>query len=337
MRTALKEEVGYKDRRILIAGGAGLIGSELTRQISAQGAACTVLDNFSSGRVQYVDGLRRLTIIKGDIRNEEDIKRAMKDQEVVFNLVALPFIPDSYKIPENFVLTNIVGAVNLLRVLASSRSVGSYVHVSSSEVYGNARYVPMDENHPTFPQSTYAVTKLAAERLAFTMHKEHGFPCVILRPFNSYGPHYTQPYIVPEIICQLLASTGEVRLGNVDSTRDFTYVEDTAKGISLAGLKGNWGGDVINLGSGHDISIRQLVQNISQIMGKKGKIVQDRRRLRPLDVERLVASAEKARELLGWAPRISLEEGLRKTIDWYIHNIESLPLGAAMSRVNTVS
>ena len=261
--------LNLKDKKILVTGGAGFIGSEVVSQLIKKNAMVTVLDNFSSGKKQYLPkNNKKLKIIKGDITDEKIVKRAVKDQESVIHLAALPFIPDSFYYPADFFNVNTTGSVNLLWKSIQSNSVDRFIHISTSEVYGSAQFVPMDENHPTAPHSTYAVSKLAGDRVAFTLHKENGFPVVIIRPFNSYGPKYTQPYIIPEIMNQLLNGTKELMLGNVDATRDFTYVSDTADAIirSLSAKKAV--GEIINVGSGNEISIRDLV-NLSGALKKE--------------------------------------------------------------------
>jgi len=174
----------------------------------------------------------------------------------------------------------------------------------------------MDEDHPTLPHSTYAVSKLAADRAVFTMHKEHGFPAAIMRPFNSFGPNITQPYIIPEIVLQLLNENSALHLGNVASSRDFTFVSDTARGIILALSEKRAIGETINLGRSVENKIRDLAYLIAELMGKEIHIEADDARLRPFDVERLCCSNKKAEELLDWKPEVSLEDGLRATIDW---------------------
>lgn len=302
--------------KIVVTGGAGFIGSEVVRQLCEQDAQITILDNFSSGKMEYIEGLGNLNIIKGDVCDKNDISEALKNQEFVIHLAALPFIPDSYYFPQEFFGVNTIATINVLWQSIQTETVEKFIYVSTSEVYGTAKYVPMDEDHPTFPHSTYAVSKLAADRAVFTMHKEHGFPVAIMRLFNSYGPNITQPYIIPEIILQLLNGNKSLYLGNVESSRDFTYVTDTAKGILLALSKEKAIGETINLGSGEDIKIKDLAFLIAELMEKQIEIGVDLTRLRPYDVERLYCSNKKAEKLLGWKPDVSLENGLRKTIDW---------------------
>lgn len=305
--------------KVLVTGGAGFIGSEVTRQLCELGAKITVFDNFASGKAEYLDGLG-VKIIRGDVCDKVSVSGALTDQEMVLHLAALPFIPDCYVNPSAFFEVNAIGTVNMMWGAIKSDSVKKFVHVSSSEVYGSAKYGPMDEDHPTLPHSTYAASKLAADRAVSTLHKEHSFPAVIIRPFNSYGPCITQPYIVPEIVTQLLNGDW-LRLGNIGASRDFTYVSDTARGIILALTEQKAVGETINIGSGRDVKIGDLASLIAGLMGKKAKIVQDESRFRPYDVERLLCDNRKARELLGWEPKVSLEDGLKKTIEWIRANL----------------
>lgn len=315
-----ENNLNLEDIRILVTGGAGFIGSEVVRQLCEQNASVTVLDNFSSGKREYIEGFDDLNVVKGDVCDESDVSRVLKDQEFVIHMAALPFIPDSYHFPQEFFRVNTIGTINLLWGSIQSETVEKFVNISTSEVYGTAKYVPMDEDHPTLPHSTYAVSKLAADRAVFTMHKEHDFPAVIIRPFNSFGPNITQPYIIPEIVLQLLNGNRVLHLGNVESSRDFTYVTDTARGILLALSEEKAVGETINLGRGEDIKIKDLAFLIAELMGKKIEIETDTARFRPYDVERLYCSNKKAEKLLGWKPKVSVEDGLSMTIDWIKKN-----------------
>ena len=308
------------EKKVLATGGAGFIGSEVVRQLCEQNADVTVLENFSSGKMEYIQGFDSVKVVKGDVCDEDAVSKMLKDQELVIHLAALPFIPDSYYHPEEFFKVNALGSVNMMRGSIQSETVERFVHVSSSEVYGTAKYVPMDEEHPTRPHSTYAASKLAADRAVFTMQKEHNFPSVIVRPFNSYGPNITQPYIIPEIVLQLLTQNESIKLGNVESSRDFTYVTDTARGIIMALTNKNAVGETINLGSSREIKIRDLVFLMAKLLGKQVKVKRDPSRFRPYDVERLLCDYTKAKKILGWEPQVSLEEGLQRTIEWIANN-----------------
>ena len=306
-----------QDKRVLVTGGAGFIGSETVNQLLSQGSLVTVFDNFSSGKMHFLPKQNKnLSIIKGDITNELAVAKATKNQEAIIHLAALPFIPDSFYYPVDFFKVNTIGSMNLFWSAVKSKTVDVVVNISTSEVYGSAQYSPMDENHPTSPFSTYAVSKLAADRAAFTLHKENGFPSIVIRPFNTYGPRFTEPYIIPEILSQLLRGNRELNLGNINSTRDFTFVSDTVRAILKAMQGKKTIGEIINVGSENEIRIGDLVTKLSKIMKVKTKIKRDESRLRPYDVNRLVCNNKKAQKLLNWRPTISINKGLKMTFDW---------------------
>jgi len=306
----------YEGKNVLVTGGAGFIGSELVVELRKHGADVTVLDDFSFGDLQNIRKLK-VKVICGDLREEEAVVKATKGQNIIFHLAARPFIPLCYQRPKEFFAVNADGTLNLM-LATLNENPEMIVHVSSSEVYGTAQYVPMDENHPVNPHSTYAVSKLAADRICFSLYKEHGMPITIIRPFNTYGPRETHPYIVPTVISQLVRSNKLV-LGNLESSRDFTYVADTVRALLIAGQCKQAVGEVINVGSGKDVKIRDLVYLIARLMGKKKiEISQDKSKLRPFDVDRLCANYDKANRILKWEPTISLEDGLKETIDWYL-------------------
>tara|TARA_Y100000590_G_scaffold81302_1_gene90329 strand:+ start:1222 stop:2208 length:987 start_codon:yes stop_codon:yes gene_type:complete len=308
--------MNLKNKRILVTGGAGFIGSEIVSQLLEKKSLVTVLDNFSSGKRQYLPKSKQLKIIKGDIRDEKNTAKAIKDQEIIINLAALPFIPDSFHHPSDFFSVNTMGSVNVLWKAINAKTPELFIHISTSEVYGSAQKTPMDENHPTAPHSTYAVSKLAADRSAFTLYKENGFPTVVIRPFNSYGPRFTEPYIIPEIMNQLLKGTKELTLGNVNTSRDFTFVQDTADGILRCIDNKKAIGEIINIGSGTEISILNLAKKILKISKKKIPIKYDESRERPYDVNRLICDNKKANKLLKWKPKVSMLDGLTRSYEW---------------------
>jgi len=310
----------FQERHVLVTGGAGFIGSELVKQLIHEGAVVTILDNFSSGKKHYLPNHKKLKIIKGDVVNENLVKRTVKDQEIIFNLAALPFIPDSYYYPMTFFQVNTIGTMNVLWSAIKSKSVDLFVQISTSEVYGSAQYIPMDENHPTSPYSTYAVSKLAADRATFTLHKENGFPTVVIRPFNTYGPNFTEPYIIPEIITQIQKNATQVTLGNTNSTRDFTYVTDTVDAFLKAANHKSASGEIINIGTGSEIKIINLANKLIKISKKKIKVRTDESRLRPYDVDRLICDNKKARTILKWKPKVSINTGLERTFGWAVKN-----------------
>jgi nucleoside-diphosphate-sugar epimerase len=314
-----KPDIDLKGAQVLVTGGCGFIGSEVVRQLCQYNAKVTIFDNLSSGKEAYIKENDGVSLLKGDLIDESKLSKAMDRIEYVIHLAALPFIPDSYYYPRDFFTVNVNGTINL--VLASvKKGVKRFVYISSSEVYGTALFTPMNENHPTLPQSTYSVSKLAAERVVYTMHLEHDLPVVIIRPFNSFGPNITQPYIIPEITNQLINGNREVKLGNIHSKRDFTFVSDTARGIILAMITDGINGETINLGTGKAVAVKELVRMIADITSRDYSIVIDPSRIRPSDVETLISDYSKANRLLGWAPSISLREGLEHTIEWIRKN-----------------
>ena len=318
MELGILEEI--KDKQVLITGGCGFIGSEVTKQISDLGGKVTIIDNLSSGKEEYIKKIPNVSLINAELNDKEIIQDLVKEKDYVINLAALPFIPDSYFYPNEFFEVNVNATINLALAVSKEKRIKRFVHISSSEIYGSARHVPMDENHPTTPQSTYAVSKLAGERVVYTMHKEHNFPAVVIRPFNSFGPNITQPYIIPEIISQLLKNNDQVTLGNINSKRDLTFVSDTARGIILALVVEGIVGETINIGSQRALSIKELVKEISNIMDRDVSINVDSTRFRPDDVDTLVCDYNKANKLLGWKPEISINEGLEATIEWVKEN-----------------
>ena len=309
-----------KGKTIFVTGGAGFVGSEIVRQISASGGTAIVYDNLSSGKKKFIQNYPRVKIIKGDVKNRLTIHKAIQKSQYIINLAALPFIPDSFHYPQEFFEVNTNGTLNLILESINHKKIKNFVHISTSEVYGSAKKSPMDENHPILPQSTYAVSKLAGEKAVFTMHKEHDFPAVMIRPFNTYGPNITQPYIIPEIIMQVLGKNSEIKLGNINAERDFTFVSDTANGIIRALFSKKAIGETINLGSGKSHKIKDIVKSVSSILEKKVTIISKKDRLRPFDVNKLVCDNRKAKKILNWEPKITFDEGLKNTVNWIKDN-----------------
>ncbi len=309
-----------KNKQVLLTGGCGFIGSEITKQLSKAGAKITIIDNLSSGKERHIRGLKGITLLKGDLSDTNLVKKAVKNQEYIIHLAALPFIPDSYHYPMEFFEVNVNATINLALAAIKEKKVKRFVHISSSEIYGSSRYSPMDENHPTTPHSTYAVSKLAGERVVYTLHKEHELPVVIIRPFNSFGPNITQPYIIPEIIGQILKGRKELTLGNIHSKRDLTFVSDTARGIILPLITDGVIGETINVGSERAVAIKDLVKIISELMSKDVQIKIDASRFRPYDVDSLICDYGRANRLLGWKPEVSIADGLKMTIKWMVNN-----------------
>ena len=306
-----------KNQTVLVTGAGGFIGSHLAEQLVQLGAKTRALvhyrGNGSWGWLDESPFRGEMEIIAADVRDRDLVVQAMKGVNVVFHLAALIGIPYSYHAPSSYVDTNIVGTLN---VLQAGRDLGveRIVHTSTSEVYGTARYVPIDESHPLQAQSPYAATKIGADKLVESFHLSYGLPVVTVRPFNAFGPRQSERAIVPTIITQIL-SGDTVRLGNLNPTRDLNYVSNTVDAFVLAAATV---GKTMNIGSGREISIGKLVELIAGLMGKKIQIQVEDERERPQnsEVERLLANATLARETIGWEPKVSLEDGLRKTIDF---------------------
>jgi dTDP-glucose 4,6-dehydratase len=311
-----------KGENVLVTGGAGFIGSSLVRELLKEGANVVVYDNFLYGdKCNLVDvEENHIQTENGDVLSwkiYDVIKR--HDVQYVFHLAAEPYIPHCYDNPEKFFDVNVKGTMNVL-MACKTFGVKRILHFSSSEVYGTAQYTPMDENHPTLPLSNYAVSKLAADRLCFVFHHEHNIPVIILRPFNSYGPRETQPYVIPEIISQLCRGN-TAKLGNIKAKRDFTYVEDTAK-AAIAAMKSDIpNGEVVNVGSNKAYSIEELTYLVGKLVGYEDiEIKIDSSRLRPIDVNVLQCDYSKIKKYTDWEPVITIEDGLKRTIDWYKEN-----------------
>lgn len=307
--------------KALVTGGAGFMGSALVRCLVNEGWEVYAYDNFVTGTAANLKSVIPSDhVVRGDVESWKFMKTLSTIKpDTVYHLAADPYIPMSYDYPERFMRTNIQGTLNVL-MTSTTFGVRRIVHYSTSEVYGSAQTVPMNEQHPTLPHSVYAVSKLAGDQLCRVLAKEQGVPVTIVRPFNCYGPRETHPYVVPEIVSQLV-KTGKLILGNLEARRDFTYVDDTARAVCMLAEKDGFVGEAFNVGSGKDYSVRELVDTANSIMkAVPAEIRVDKSRLRPYDVGRLVCDNSKVRKATGWKPEVTLEEGLRKTIDWYREN-----------------
>ena len=313
--------------KVLVTGSEGFIGSHLVETLVEKGfkVKAFVRYNFKNdwGWLEKSKYLKYVEIYTGDIRDFDSVYDAMKDVDVVFHLAALIGIPYSYVSPLAYIKTNTEGTYNVLEA-ARKLQVQRVIHTSTSEVYGTAQYVPIDEKHPYNPQSPYAASKAAADHLALSYYRSFGLPVTIIRPFNTYGPRQSARAIIPTIISQILAGKKQIKLGNLKPTRDLTYVKDTVRGFIEVGLHEKSVGDVFNLGTGKEISVGDLAKMIMKLMNAEAEILTDEERIRPekSEVERLVANAEKAEKLTGWRARYTLEEGLNETINWFKENLE---------------
>lgn len=315
-------------KKILVTGADGFIGSHLTEFLIREGhdvRAFVFYNSFNSWG--WLDDsppeiLAQLDVFPGDIRDPYGVKKAMMGCDTVLHLAALIAIPFSYHSPDAYVDTNIRGTLNILQA-ARELSVQRVVHTSTSEVYGTALSVPITEDHPLQGQSPYSATKIGADQLALSFHRSFSLPVTVVRPFNTYGPRQSARAVIPTIITQLAAGQRQLKLGSIHPTRDFNYVDDTVRGFHRMAMAEAVEGEVVNLGSGYEISVGDLAHTIGQIMNVSFEIQTENQRLRPenSEVERLLASNEKARRLLGWTPKYGgldgLKRGLEKTIAWF--------------------
>ncbi len=309
--------------KILVTGAGGFIGSHLCELCAAEGAEVRAFVHYNSrsdrGMLEDLDtkSLKNLEIIAGDLRDAEAVRKAVRGCDCVMHLGALIGIPYSYANPSDVVQTNVLGSLHVLQACLEY-DVERLVQTSTSEVYGTAKYTPMDEAHPLNPQSPYAASKVASDKLAESYHRTYGLPVVILRPFNAYGPRQSPRAVIPTIILQALRR-GSVRLGNLETKRDLTYVTDTAKGFIAAVAAPGIEGETIQLGSQCEYSVRDLVDLVGSVLNKKLKTISDARRRRPetSEVNRLFASNELAKERLLWRPETGMVEGLERTVRWF--------------------
>lgn len=316
--------MNLKNKKILVTGADGFIGSHLVEGLLETGCrvrAFVYYNSFNSwGWLDTLppDRLRQIDVFPGDIRDPNGVRTAMEGIEVVFHLAALIAIPFSYHSPDSYVDTNIKGTLNVLQAAKDARCERILV-TSTSEVYGTAQYVPIDEKHPFQGQSPYSATKIGADRLAESFYRSFNTPVTIARPFNTYGPRQSARAVIPTIITQLLAGAKEIKLGSLHPTRDFNYVKDTVRGfLSIAGSEKTIG-EEINIASQQEISIGELAQTIIDQINPDARIISDDVRLRPekSEVERLLGANEKIRELTDWHPSRSLKQGIRETIEWF--------------------
>jgi len=312
----------WSGRSVLVTGAGGFIGSNLVDHLTRAGADVRAFVRYNSrndyGCLELTDPevLSSIEVFTGDLTNPEAVSTAVRDREIVLHLGALIPIPYSYRHPREYVAANVTGTLNVLEAVRRS-DVGRLVQVSSSEVYGTAPTVPIPETHPLVPQSPYAATKVAADQLALSYWRSFSVPVAVARPFNTFGPRQSARGVIPTIIAQAL-TRDVVELGSTSPTRDFLYVEDTARAIAHCGLANGIEGETINFGSGREISIGDLADEIIRRIGREVQIVSSEERVRPplSEVERLLADTRKAGELLGWQPSVAFEDGLQLTIDW---------------------
>jgi NAD dependent epimerase/dehydratase len=321
--------MNWQGKKVLITGAEGFIGSHLTERLVELGADVTALAQYNSfnswGWIDTFDKKVKdsIKVVTGDIREYDGMKRIIKGQEVVLHLAALIAIPYSYLSPMAYVRTNVEGTTNVLEA-CREYDVEKIVHTSTSETYGTALYVPIDEKHPMQGQSPYSASKIGADMMAESYHRSFNMPIATLRPFNTYGPRQSARAVIPTIISQILAGKTEIKLGSLTPTRDFNFVLDTAEAFIKVAESEKTIGEVINAGSNYEITIGDTVKKIIKIIGKDVKILCDDERIRPenSEVNRLWADNAKIKELTDWAPNYNIDRGLEATVEWVKNNMQ---------------
>lgn len=316
--------MNLESKHVLVTGADGFIGSHLVEELLLKGCKVRAFAYYNSfNSWGWLDSLSKeqlsqIEVITGDIRDRGSVSRAMEDIDVVFHLAALIGIPYSYYSPESYVGTNITGTLN---VLEEAKRLGTerVLVTSTSEVYGTAQYVPIDENHPFQGQSPYSATKIGGDRMAESYYRSFDLPVTIVRPFNTYGPRQSARAIIPTIISQLCNGKEEIQLGSLTPTRDLVYVKDTARGFIAIAESENAIGQEINIATQLEVTIGDLAQSLIDQINPNAKIVTDEQRVRPgkSEVERLLGSNEKIKRLTDWTPQVDLESGLAETIEWF--------------------
>lgn len=318
----------WDGRRVLVTGAGGFIASHLVERLAESGAQVRALARYNSrgdpGLLNLLPSstLERIEIIFGDLRDLPTLESAMEGVSHVFHLGALIAIPYSYRRPAEVVETNVIGTLNVL-LAARSNQVERVVHTSTSEVYGTALRVPIDEDHPLQGQSPYSASKIGADKLAESFYRSYDLPVVTLRPFNTYGPRQSMRAVIPTIITQALTRP-MIRLGNLDARRDLTYVQDTVSGFMRVAETPGIEGETFNLGYGEEVSIGELAKLVIELVERPVKIELDPQRLRPekSEVQRLLSDNSRARERLGWIPEVPLRAGLQETIHWITGHLD---------------
>ena len=307
---------------ILITGADGFIGSHLTEMLAGRGYQIKALSQYNSfnnwGWLEEVNCLDEIEVLTGDIRDPHFCKYITKDIDLIFHLAALIAIPYSYIAPDSYVDTNVKGTLNICQA-ALENDVKRVIHTSTSEVYGTAEYVPIDEKHPLQPQSPYSATKIAADAMAMSFYNSFDLPITIARPFNTYGPRQSARAVIPTIITQIANGEKLIKLGDISPTRDFNYVEDTCRGFVALAECDKAIGQTVNIGSNHEISIADTLNLIKELMSSDVKFVSEKERVRPKksEVFRLWCDNSQIEKLTGFKPQVDIREGLKRTINWF--------------------
>ena len=313
--------------KILVTGADGFIGSHLTEALLAAGHSVRALSYYNSfNNWGFLEGIKHpnLEVVSGDVRDNNFCRTLMKDVDTVYHLAALIAIPYSYVAPDSYIDTNIKGTLNICQA-AKESDVRKILVTSTSEVYGTALYVPIDEKHPKQPQSPYSASKIGADAVALSFHHAFGLPVTIVRPFNTFGPRQSARAFIPTVITQIANGMKEIKVGDLRPTRDFNYVADTVAGFMAIAKAPGTEGKEINIATGKDHSMKETLELIAEIMGEKVDWVEDPERIRPADSEvfRLCGDNTLLRQLTDWHPEVGFEEGLRRTVEWF-RNKENL-------------
>lgn len=310
-------------KHILVTGADGFIGSHLTEMLVKQGFQVRALSQYNSfnhwGWLEDVDCRQSIEIVSGDVRDPHFCRHITKGVDTVFHLAALIAIPYSYVAPDSYVDTNIKGTLNICQA-ALERGVSRVIHTSTSEVYGTAQYVPIDEKHPVQPQSPYSASKIGADAMAMSFFNAFALPLTIARPFNTYGPRQSARAVIPTIISQIASGMKQIKLGDVTPTRDFNYVEDTCRGFLALAQSEAAIGETVNIGSNYEITIEDTLHLIRELMSSEVEFLTDSQRMRPekSEVFRLWCDNTKIKALTGYEPAYSIRDGLKATVDWFL-------------------
>lgn len=312
--------------KVLVTGADGFIGSHLTEKLVKEGYSVKALAQYNSfnswGWLENISCINDVEVITGDIRDQAFCRNLVNDVETVFHLAALIAIPYSYVSPESYFETNVKGTMNICQAVLSKDNL-KLIHTSTSEVYGSAKYVPIDEKHPFQPQSPYSASKIAADALASSFFSSFNLPLIIARPFNTYGPRQSARAVIPSVITQIASGKKEISIGDVSPTRDFNYVSDTCNGLLLCSTLDfeKIAGETFNIGSGNETSIEETILLIKDIMSSDVEFKIENRRIRPRksEVYRLLSDNKKLKAISNYAPSVSLKAGLTKTIDWFLN------------------
>ena len=308
-------------KNVLITGADGFIGSHLTEMLYSQGYKVKALSQYNSfnnwGWLEKINCKEKIEILTGDIRDYNYCKSITKNTDIIFHLAALIAIPFSYIAPDSYLETNVKGTLNICQA-SKENKISRLIHTSTSEVYGTAKYVPIDESHPLQPQSPYSATKVAADALAMSFFHSFNLPLTIARPFNTYGPRQSARAVIPTIITQIASGKKKIKLGDTSPTRDFNYVEDCCRALIMIAENNKTIGETINIGSNSEISILNTLELIKELMSSDVSFINDEERLRPKksEVFRLWCDNKKIQQLVGYEPKFSIKDGLKETIDW---------------------